>query len=589
MQLFYIKLSGYYHQRNSIKLLFLWIDVMLINYIYYNILKTILLKPLGYSSTLQITSWGLLFIMILFLLNQPNMWRKRSASRRFIFQVATFLLVAIILSLLSGLIINHKGFDWSWLRVEIIKVPLWLKLFTTISPIFTINYVIIISILMWIAIVSPRNRAILMIAGVGVFVIEWIIIDTFASFREVIELEGSESTVIMKIPTMYFIMFGGPPLVFLVLLWMKSYLMAFRLVPLILHMTLIGFNHMGVLPCHSILDVIPKMKASSDMIKKHQGVNVFYQPNDSNMNIYFHFLRKMVLTSERIFVNYGPTCGILSIDRQSKSVERLFINGLLRDMQLSPDGRNIWAVNWEYADFLIINPKPLSIKYSVDLYKMGLATPWNFIIEGNKLMLSNVTYPIVAQLSIENNGGQYAIDIEKQYDFWKKGYTKFTDGVFGIYLDRKRNKLYSLVGMIEGEYLMGLVEIDLDSFEIIRDIRLPAGTIIQPVKEKNTVMLPSYYYGEIYEVSLDDMKLVRILKTTPNIMSMEYDERRQLFYALSRATGYLSVIEYASGDTIKKINIGSKPQPLWLDRENDQLYIGSSVGIIQIDLKQFLG
>ena len=592
-QLLYKSLSGYHPKRNSIKLLFLWIDIILINYIYYNLLISILFKPLGYSSTLHIAFWGIIFIIILFVLNQLNFLGNQTSSNRLIYQVAIFLLFAIILSLFSSMAILKKSFDFSWLRVEMIKVPLWLRLFTTISPIFTINFLIFITILMWITIVSPKNRAILIIAGVGVITIDWIIIDTFTAFSNVslkdFLLDKNDPIIDLKIPILYFIMFGGPPLLFLLLLWMKSYLMAFRLVPLILHMTLIGFNHMGILPCHSIYDVIPKIKGPSDTIKEQPGVNIFYQPNDSYMNIYFNFLRTMVLTKERLFVNYGPTCGILSIDRESKSVEILYTKGLLRDMKLSPDGSSIWAVNWEDADFLVINPEPLSIKYSLDLYEMDLATPWHFIIEGKKILLSNVTYPIVAQLSIEKNEEKYIVDIEKQINFWDEGYTKFTDGVFGIYLDRKRNRLYSLVGMLESKYLIGLVELDLDSFEIIRDIRLPAGTIIQPVNGKNTVMLPSYYFGEIYEVSLDDMKLIRTLKTTPNIMSMVYDERRQFFYALSRATGYLSVIEYGSGNTIKKIHVGAKPQPLWLDRKSDQLFLGSSIGIIRIDLGQFFG
>lgn len=181
-QFLYKSLTGYHPERNSIRLLFLWIDVILINYIYYNLLISILFKPLGYSSTSHIAFWGILFFIILFILNQLHSQGSQTSRKRFIVQVATFLLFAVILSLFSNMAILRKSFDFSWLRVEMIKVPLWLGLFTKISPIFTINFLIFITVLMWVTIVSQKNRTVWIIAGLAVIAVEWIIIDTFTAF-----------------------------------------------------------------------------------------------------------------------------------------------------------------------------------------------------------------------------------------------------------------------------------------------------------------------------------------------------------------------------------------------------------------------
>jgi len=136
--------------------------------------------------------------------------------------------------------------------------------------------------------------------------------------------------------------------------------------------------------------------------------------------------------------------------------------------------------------------------------------------------------------------------------------------------------------------MVGLVEIDLESFKIMSDLRLPAGTSIFPVEGTKSVLLPSYYYDEIYEVSLTDMEFIRTIEAEASIFSIEYDQKRGLIYATSRTSGHLQVIDYDSGKTLKKVAVGAKPEPLYFDRAMDRLYTGSKLGIIQIDLGEFL-
>jgi len=352
---------------------------------------------------------------------------------------------------------------------------------------------------------------------------------------------------------------------------------------------MISLNYMGIIPVHSPFDIVSMTRDEAAILKTEPGVKVLYPPVGIETDASFRFLRRMVLTQDHLILNYGPTCGIFSIHREHGTMRRMIIPGLIRDMEMSPDGKYLWAINWERADFLVIKPETLHVRCSIDLFDLKLSTPHEFLVDGENIYICNVTYPIVAQASLATTGERCSLTLKKSINFWKAEYTKFTDGAFSLHLDRQRNRLYAIVGMLEGKYLLGFVELDLDSFEILRDVRLPLGTVIQPIKERGTVLLPSYYKGEIYEVSLDEMKLLRTIKAEPNILSLAYDENRGLCYGLSRATGYFLVIEYSSGEVIRKIVIGPKPEPMWFDQASDQLYIGSGLGIFQIDLKEFLG
>ena len=158
-----------------------------------------------------------------------------------------------------------------------------------------------------------------------------------------------------------------------------------------------------------------------------------------------------------------------------------------------------------------------------------------------------------------------------------------------MYLDRKNDRLYVIVGYMEDRNISAMVEIDLDTFRIARDIRLTAGNPIFPIEGRNNVLVPSYFTAEIHEVSLIDMTEVRTIKAGPNVVSLEHDRHRGLFYALCRAPGLLQIIEDERGEVIKEVAVGAKPEPLWFDRQVDQLFIGSGQGILQLDLKIFLG
>lgn len=563
--------------RTPARFLLLWADVIVLNLIFYAFVKSVLLAPLGYHSGIGVMMWAALFIAAVYLFYSLQPWIYRHTIRRFLFQLIPVLLFVLLVSLLAGVSIHKKGLDFSWIRVEVIKVPLWIGMFVKLSPVFTIAFLLVISYLMFLALTRPRSKTLRVLPGVAAALLIWTIFDSFSGLVD------------WQLLTMVFgFAFGAPLFAFGACMLVRSFGPGFRLVPLMFHMMLMGLNYIGVLPVQSISDAMPLMLQRGDYIKDHPGVTTLFPPPGTHADSTFAFLRAMVLAPQQLYVNYGPTCGLYAIDRTTGASQHLTLPGLIRDMQLSPDGSHIWATNWKYADFVTINRDPFEVDCNIDLFELGISTPYSFIIDGDKVYVSNVTYPIVAELYLNTIKGKCSVSLGRKLNFWKETYTQFTDGAFGMHLDRARNRLYVLVGMLEGTDNLGLVEIDLETFTIQRDIRLPTGATVIPVKGRNAVLLPSYYRSEIYEVSTDTMQLVRTIAAAPTIVSIEHDVRRGLFYATSRSAGTLLVIDDASGKTLKRVPVGNKSQPLLFDPITDQLFVGSKLGVFRIDLELFL-
>lgn len=581
--IYYRFLSHKQPRKLAARLLLLWIDVIAINLLFFAFLKSLVFTPLGLSSYSISCCWGALLTFAMFTLAALLPWGSKNPIRKFAWQWLAFFSFAAFVMLLAEISVVVKGIDYSWLRVEMVKTPLWWQLHLPIFPGFVLLFIALITIFMWLAITRPESAALKYLPVMGALALLVIIVREFYVFGGFNQPFPWFKSIIF-----YSIIFGAPAVLFVVLLGIRFYSTAFRLNLLVLHMLMIGFNYMGILPIGDWRDLIPGERQPTDYYDSNRGVEVIYPKHAGEIDASFDFLRAMVATPEKIYVNYGPTCGFLSIDRKTGNAYCLPINGLVRDFKFGPGDDLFWATNWENSDFMVIDAKSLDLKCSVDLFRFELATPFNFVVEGDRFFISNVTYPILAELRAAAGEGYCSISLEKAINFHSEGYTNFTDGVYGIHLDREHDRIYALVGMLNGDYLLGLVELRLSTFEILREIRLPSGMTIVPIKGRNSVLLPAYYSDKVYEVSLDTMELVRTIDAEPNLLAMAHDRTRGLFYGVSRASGNLVVINDADGEIVRRLYVGPKPAPFRFDDAADELLIGSGRGIIKISLASFI-
>jgi hypothetical protein len=572
-----------WREKTPNRLLFMALDMAAVNVVFYLLLRSAILHPLNYHSVEEIVLWGALLLFVLYVTYalQPKEIRRRIWIP--ILQWGLIALFVKIVYALSNEEVINKGYDFSWLRPEVVKVPLWWKLLVPISPIFTCVFFLAVGLIIFASIKKPKSLFIPVIPTLLVAVLIWKIHQVFAPFGS-LPVKGVSEPV--NKTSMYLIMFAGPPAIFCLLLWMRAHITAFRIAPAVLHMLLIGLNYIGILPVHSVRDIIPFTDSGGAVVRAIPGATIVYPFSGAKADSSFLFLRKMVVIDKTIYVNYGPTCGLYAIDRETLKADKLPLPGLLRDLQIAPDGKNLWGTDCTNGDFMEIRTDPLSIGCVKDIFEMGITTPYNFISEDERFYISNVTHPRAIEMSWEDKSEPCSIKINKSLDLFKTGFTRFTDGAFSIHLDRENGKLYVNVGLVDETDLNSVAEIDLSSFHVTRSAKMTGGTWFFPIDGRR-ILVPSFYNADLHDLSLDSMSVTRTIKAGPNIVSLAHDKKRGLFYALCRSPGTLQIISDKEGRVIRELPVGAKPEPLWLDEKNDSLLLGSAIGILQIDLPRF--
>jgi hypothetical protein len=268
--------------------------------------------------------------------------------------------------------------------------------------------------------------------------------------------------------------------------------------------------------------------------------------------------------------------------------------GLMRDMKYIPEKKQIWGLNWKYGDFVIIDPKSLQVICTVDLFKMGITKPFSLEYSNNKLYISAWTPSVLGEYSLEMNNNDdnddqrsCTLKLNRSIDFQKIGYTELPESSLFIEVNDQQGTIYNIVGMLEKKYQFGLVELDQNDFKIKRDLRLTPA-YMKYVKQKDSFIIADYYLSKMVIVSRKNFEIIREIEVDPKSFSLVFDPGRDLIYTISNITGNFQVTDYNTGKVLKKFFVGAKPSGMDLDPANDTLYLGSMLGIVEIDLKKLV-
>jgi hypothetical protein len=548
----------------------------------YWFLRALLLRPTGYSTNQEAAVIGVGLGLLLVLSHLVMPFKKERTCGNLVLQfVIWFGLAAAFTALADSAI--RPGWDWSWLRVEMIKIPLWFGVLVPLMPVFTAIVAVVAAALAWIALEHPKSNWVRWVPTAALVALVYMAHTRFPA-PGAYEPEGSEPLAIR-----FSLLFCSPLFVIVGLLWARRRLAAFRLVPAAFYCAMIGLNYMGLLPVHDVSEMLPQASSTDHTIFQQPGVSRFFPPASTRPDQSFLFLRDMASVDNRLYVSYGPTCGVFGFDLANGAETNLEFEGTMRHMVVAPDGNHLWGLNWQHGRFLSLNTQPSpSMACAQDLFGMDLKTPWWIIAQNDRIFVSNVTPPVLAELTPSSPGLGCPLTLKRSINFHTNGYTGFTDGAFAMHLDEARNRLYVVVGMLEGTTMMGLLEIDLDTFKVVRELRLPAGSTMEAVPERGTVLLPAYWGPEIYEVNLEQMAIVNTFTAVPSVLALRYDPKRKLIFALSRAAGQMAVIDYATGKTLRTDSVGAKPEAIWLDPDGSRMFLGSGLGILKFDIDTFL-
>src|SRR5262249_30650814 len=151
---------------------------------------------------------------------------------------------------------------------------------------------------------SPRSLWVRVAPGIVVALFLLMIAATFS--------EVAENTVFHHI-----VLFSAPVIGFWILLLCRASVLAFRMLPLVLHTLLITLAYTGYIPVARLAPEFVCESTSDGIARPNRfGVARIFPRGTDRPGPSFAFLRKMVLSDEQAFLSYGPTCGIYSVGRE---------------------------------------------------------------------------------------------------------------------------------------------------------------------------------------------------------------------------------------------------------------------------------
>jgi hypothetical protein len=171
----------------------------------------------------------------------------------------------------------------------------------------------------------------------------------------------------------------------------------------------------------------------------------------------------------------------------------------------------------------------------------------------------------------------------------ESGLTRFRSGVWKAALDPVRNKLFVELGMTDLRDKFLIARIDLKTFKIDGTAELPEGGLeLTTIPGKRRVIATSFFSNKLYEFDMDTMKSTRVLRGPASCRNLVYDKRRELLIGTGFLNGDLRIMDFRTGRTLARANVGNKAASLFLTPGSDSLYLGSARGIFRVDMSRFL-
>ena len=155
------------------RLVVLGVDVVLFNWLFYEAMRSLLLEPLGFTSALGTTAWLAAFGAALVILHGLKPRQRPASLAAFVVELVLFSALFVVAAYAASLRTTGKGADFSWLRIEMVKTPLWFGMYVKTCPGFTALFIAVAALLAWRSVAAPRSWWVRLLPGLPVAARAW--------------------------------------------------------------------------------------------------------------------------------------------------------------------------------------------------------------------------------------------------------------------------------------------------------------------------------------------------------------------------------------------------------------------------------
>ena len=285
--------------------------------------------------------------------------------------------------------------------------------------------------------------------------------------------------------------------------------------------------------------------------------------------------------ADRLYVSWGPTSGIFSVDLATNREKHLYEKDSLRYLDSTPDKQILYGVTWVKTNYIELSAEKNKLIRSVSLLKHGMGQLWISRHKGSDIYISCYDPPMLGRFN-------YATFKPEAIRDFRKGQTILPAGGGFFVFSPDGTKIYINLGITDIPMAFTILELDSKTLEILRSIRVPEipYTLIYD-GETDRVMFASGYSSKIFEI---DPKTGAVARMHPSgvihARMFLYDKSRRWIIVGSYYTGTLTVIDRDTSQRLISRRIARRIQFGHLSETSDSIYMTTTEGIYKIELKE---
>lgn len=342
------------------------------------------------------------------------------------------------------------------------------------------------------------------------------------------------------------------------------------------------------------LGVYPGNRGAREVLTGLDWVRRLYPASEGQAAYDRLFPRQLVHdpAQNALFLGFGPTSGwasgVLRLPLDgSGPAEVLAVEGGMRSTELDPVTGMLLGVDAPRAEVNLFASHPFRLEQRVDLFGRGpVGDAISFWIDAPRERF----YVIAYERAVITEWDRRTWTLTRSLDLHEAGVTRLHGGGLKLLFDARRDRIVALLGPVDAGDHYALADIDPATLTVVRSLILPMGSTDMTLDaELGVVLVPEGYGDVVHEVDATTWQVRRVLAgPRAGSRNIAFDPRRKIVYGLGWGTGVLEATDYATGRVVARLPVGKKPGSLALSPEGERIWVGSALGILEIDAERFL-
>ncbi|MFN7953965.1 MAG: hypothetical protein U0610_19720 [bacterium] len=342
------------------------------------------------------------------------------------------------------------------------------------------------------------------------------------------------------------------------------------------------------------LGVYPGHRGAPETLAKLDFVRRLYPSSDERSAYERLFPRQLVHdpVGQALFLSYGPTSGWASGVMRlplaaGAAAELLTIEGGMRSTELDPTTGMLVGVDAPRAEVNFFASAPFRRASSADLFGKGpVGDAISFWVDAAHERF----YILAYERAVITEWQRATWTLGRSLDLHQAGVTRLHGGGLKLLHDARRDRLVALLGPVDARDHYALADIDRERLAVVRSLILPMGSTDMLLDANlGIVLVPEGYGDVIHEIDAATWEVRRTLEgPRAGCRNLAFDPARRIVYGLGWGTGVLEATDYGSGKVIARLGVGKKPGSLALSPDGARIWVGSALGILEIDADRWL-